>query len=66
MQRLRIKYTKEDPVRFIGHLDFIKIFEKAMRRTDLPVAYSQGFNPRMQISWGLPLALGITSDGEIA
>jgi radical SAM-linked protein len=66
MQRLRIKYTKEGPVKFIGHLDFIKIFEKAMRRTNLPVAYSQGFNPRMQLSWGPPLALGITSDCEIA
>ena len=66
MQRIRIKYTKEEQLKFVGHLDFIKVYEKAFRRTELPLTYSQGFNPRMKISWGPPLPLGITSDCELA
>jgi len=66
MQRIRIKYTKEEQLKFVGHLDFIKVYEKAFRRTELPLTYSQGFNPRMKISWGPPLPLGITSNCELA
>lgn len=62
MQRIRIKYKKE--LKFIGHLDMVRLWERALRRTDLPSAYSEGFNPRQKLSFGPPLPLGFTSDCE--
>ncbi len=62
MQRIRIKYKKE--LKFIGHLDMVRLWERALRRTDLPAAYSEGFNPRQKLSFGPPLPLGFTSDCE--
>jgi radical SAM-linked protein len=62
MQRIRIKYTKEDPVKFISHLDLCRVFERAIRRADIPIAFSQGYNPRMRIDFGVPIKLGLTSD----
>jgi len=48
-------------LRYIGHLDFLKVFQKTIRRAGLPAVYSQGFNPHMQLSFALPLPLGMTS-----
>lgn len=62
MQRIRIKYKKDLP--FIGHLDMVRLWERALRRTELPAAYSEGFNPRQKLSFGPPLPLGFTSDCE--
>ncbi|MCX5749470.1 MAG: TIGR03936 family radical SAM-associated protein [Candidatus Saganbacteria bacterium] len=64
MQRIRIKYKKGDELKFIGHLDLVRLWERALRRTDLPLAYSEGFNPRQKMSFGPPLSLGITSECE--
>ncbi len=66
MQKIRIKYTKGEPVKFISHRDLMRAFQRALRRTGLPVAYSQGFNPHMKISWGNALKVGATSAGETA
>ena len=66
MQRIRIKFKKGLEVKFISHLDIIRTFERAIRRAELPVAFSQGFNPRMRISWGPPLSIGIESDCEMS
>lgn len=66
MQHIRVKYSKEKELQFIGHLDLVRVFERAVRRSSLPIAYSQGFNPKMRISYGTPLPLGITSDAEYA
>ena len=66
MQHIRIKYLKGEELKFIGHLDLMRVFERAVRRGSLPIAYSQGFNPKMRISYGTPLPLGITSDAEYA
>ena len=63
MQRVRIKYTKDNP--FIGHLDVVRLWERAIRRTELPILYSEGFNPRQKISFGPPLPLGFTSECEL-
>ncbi len=63
MQRIRIKYKKE--MKFIGHLDMVRLWERALRRTDLPAAYSEGFNPRQKLSFGPPLPLGFTSECEL-
>ncbi|MEK7376032.1 MAG: TIGR03936 family radical SAM-associated protein [Candidatus Margulisiibacteriota bacterium] len=62
MHRIRIKYNKS--LIFIGHLDMVRLWERAIRRADIPVSYSQGFNPRQKLSFGPPLSLGIASDCE--
>lgn len=59
--RIRVAYAKEDEAKFIGHLDLTKVFERAMRRAEIPMAFSEGFNPHPKISFGSALALGATS-----
>jgi radical SAM-linked protein len=66
VQKIRIKYTKGEEVRFISHRDLMRVFQRAIRRSNLSIAYSQGFNPHMKISWGNALKLGKTSDNEYA
>ena len=61
-----LKFTKEDSIKFIGHLDLLKIFERAFLRSGLPMKYSQGFNPHQLISMASPLSLGMTSRAEYA
>ena len=48
--RIRITYSKTGMLRFIGHLDLQKLWERALRRADLPVRYSQGFNPKIHLN----------------
>lgn len=62
--RVRLTYTKGAEVRFISHLDLIRVIERAIRRADLPVVYSQGFNPRMKIRYGPALKVGQSSQNE--
>ena len=62
--KIRIKYAKTGVLRFIGHLDVMRYFQKAIRRAGLDIAYSQGFNPHQQITFAAPLGLGVTSEGE--
>jgi len=57
----RIVFSKYGNLRFIGHLDFLRVFQQTIRRANLPVAYSQGFNPHILISFALPLPLGMSS-----
>ncbi len=64
--RYGLKFTKEDNIKFIGHLDLLKIFERAFMRSGLPMKYSQGFNPHQLISMASPLSLGMTSAAEYA
>ena len=66
MIKLRLCFTKTGPLRYIGHLDFLKVFQQTIRRAGLPVAYSQGFNPHIQLSFALPLPLGMTSANDYA
>lgn len=62
--KLRIKYTKLGSLRFIGHLDIMRFFQKAIRRAKLDVSYSKGFSPHQLISFAAPMPLGMTSEGE--
>jgi len=62
--KVRIKFRKYGALRFIGHLDLMRFFQKIMRKAEIPIAYSQGFNPHMVMSFASPLGIGITSDGE--
>lgn len=66
MNSVRIRFTRGEGVKFISHLDLMKVFERAIRRSNLPIAYSQGFNPHPQMVFGLPLAVGMTSECEYA
>ncbi len=62
--RIRIRWAKEDRYRYMSHLDNVRFVERAVRRARLPVAYSQGFNPTMKLSFGPPLPVGFTSEAE--
>lgn len=62
--RLRIKFTKGGCLKFIGHLDVMRYFQKAMRRAKIDIAYSAGYSPHQIMSFAAPLGVGMTSDGE--
>lgn len=62
--KIRIKYAKTGVLRYIGHLDVMRYFQKALRRAGLDVAYSQGYSPHQLITFAAPLGLGVTSEGE--
>lgn len=64
MMKIRIKFRKYGVMRFIGHLDIMRYFQKAMRRADIDICYSEGFSPHQIMSFASPLGVGITSDGE--
>lgn len=51
-------------MKFIGHLDIMRFFQKVMRRADIPIAFTGGFSPHMIMSFANPLGVGVTSDGE--
>ena len=61
---IRVRFGKEGALRFIGHLDVLRTFQKIFRRADIPMAYSQGFSPHPIMSFALPLGLGLSSEGE--
>jgi len=62
--KIKIIYSKGEEIKFISHLDHMRVIERAIRRAGLPIAYSQGFNPRMLISYKTQaLKVGQTSDG---
>lgn len=62
--RVRLRYTKAGKVRWTSHRDLARMFERAFRRTQLPVAYSGGFAPRPKVSFGLALPTGAESEAE--
>lgn len=63
--RLRIEFEKSDEMRYTGHLDLHRTWERTFRRAKLPLAYSQGFHPQPRINLASALPLGFTSTGEI-
>ena len=62
--KARIKFRKYGCMKFIGHLDIMRFFQKVMRRADIPIAFTGGFSPHMIMSFANPLGVGLTSDGE--
>ncbi len=64
METIRVKFRKSGYLRFISHLDLMRLFQRALMRADIPVHYSQGFNPHPKFSFATALALGIQSEGE--
>ncbi len=62
--KARIKFRKFGVMKFIGHLDIMRYFQKAMRRADIPIAFTGGYSPHMIMSFANPLGVGVTSDSE--
>jgi radical SAM-linked protein len=65
MNRLRIRFGRGAEVKFISHLDIIRLWHRAFRRAAIELAYTEGFNPHPKISVAAPLALGVTSEAEL-
>ena len=64
MSTIRVKFSKKDEMKYISHLDLMRLFQRAFRRADIPIKYSQGFNPHPKFSLATALSIGVTSDGE--
>lgn len=62
--KVRIRFRKYGPVRFIGHLDVMRFFQKCIRRAGIDIAYTTGFSPHQIMTFASPLGVGLTSDGE--
>ncbi len=62
--KIRIKFSKQGYMKFVGHLDIMRYFQKAMRRSNINIRYSEGFSPHQIMSFAAPLGVGITSNGE--
>lgn len=64
MNLIRAKFSKKGDLRYISHLDLMRLMYRALRRADIPVEYTQGFNPQPKISFATALSLGVESEGE--
>ena len=62
--KIRIKFSKQGEMKFIGHLDLMRFFQKAIRRAKIDIRFSEGLSPHMIMSFASPLGVGITSSGE--
>ncbi len=65
MERIRFSFARKMPLAYISHLDTMRLFLRALRRSGLPLAYSQGYNPHPRLTLALPLPLGVTASGEL-
>ena len=65
MQRLRIRFSREQEVEFISHLDIMRLWQRALNRARISLAYTEGFNPHPRISLAAPLAVGVTGEAEL-
>jgi radical SAM-linked protein len=65
-QKLRFRFAIEGPLRFLSHLETLRVFTRALRRAQLPVQYSQGFHPQPQLAFATALPVGTESTGEYA
>ena len=64
MNRVMLRLNKGEAVKYISHRDYVRAFEMALRRARVPVAYSSGFNPRANMSFGSAVGVGVESDDE--
>ncbi|MCZ6875498.1 MAG: TIGR03936 family radical SAM-associated protein, partial [bacterium] len=65
-QKIRFRFSIKGPLRFLSHLETVRVFTRALRRAQLPVQYSQGFHPQPQLSFATALPVGVESSGEYA
>ena len=64
MSNYVLKYKRDERVKYISHLDFIRTFHRTVRRAGLLMSFSQGFNPHPVMTIAMPLSVGVTSDSE--
>lgn len=62
--KYRIQFVKGEAVKYVPHLDMLRLYQRAIRRADLPISYSNGFNPHQQMSFAQPLSVGWTGENE--
>lgn len=65
MQRLRVRFSRGEEIKFISHLDIMRLWERTLYRAGIQIAYSEGFNPHPRISLAAPLAVGVTGESEL-
>ena len=65
MQRLRVRFSRAQEIKFISHLDMVRLWQRTLHRSALSLAYSEGFSPHPRISLAAPLAVGVTSEAEL-
>lgn len=65
-QRMRVTFATDDTVKYVGHLDMHRAWERAIRRARLPLAYTQGFNPQPRLQFAAALPVGFTGQAEVA
>jgi len=65
MHRLRVRFKRGQEVKFISHLDLMRLWQRALHRAGIPLAYSEGFSPHPRISLAAPLPIGVTSETEL-
>lgn len=65
MHRLRVRFKRGQEVKFISHLDLMRLWQRALHRARIPLAYSEGFSPHPRISLAAPLPIGVTSEAEL-
>jgi radical SAM-linked protein len=65
VQRLHIRFAAEGPLKYVSHLDLMRVWERVCKRAGLPLATSHGFSPRPKIALAAPLAVGVTSEAEL-
>ena len=64
MGRYILKFTKEKRLKYISHLDVLRLFQRAFKRAGIKLSYSKGYNPHAKVGFALPLSLGFESSGE--
>lgn len=64
MSNYILKYARDERVKYISHLDFVRLFHRTIRRANIPFVFSQGFNPHPVMTVSQPLSVGVTSDCE--
>ncbi len=65
VQRLRLIFSQQGVLRYVGHLDLVRSWERALRRAGVPLAYSEGFNPQPRVFFAAALPLGATGQREL-
>jgi radical SAM-linked protein len=65
VQRLRVRFSRGEEVKYISHLDIMRLWQRALNRAGIAIAYSEGFNPHPRLSLAVPLAIGVTSEAEL-
>lgn len=61
---IRLRFSRQEPAIWLAHLDMMRTFERSIRRADLPICWSQGYNPRPQMTFALPISAGLATTGD--